>query len=53
MRDAARALKVMDGSLILGVANFYLKHRMTDPLVNRPTPQGEAGFSRKTTSIRP
>jgi hypothetical protein len=29
----------MDGSLILGVANPWLKHRMAHEVVNRPSPQ--------------
>jgi hypothetical protein len=37
----------------LGVANLCLKHRMANPLVNRPTPESEAGFSRKNRSLRP
>src|SRR6185437_8090324 len=40
IRCAARALKVMDGSLMLGVANLYLEHRMAHALVNRPRPGG-------------
>src|SRR3990172_3230733 len=48
MRRTARGLMVMDGSLILGVANLCLKHRMAQALVNRPETQERSDFSRKT-----